>query len=348
VKNLTLQVLTLSATVVCGAVGSIHADESTKSLTQGEQPAEQSPSSLVDAMSMALKTLNYEGTFVHVQGTSVTSMHILHTSDAQGELERMTSLDGEAREIIRDHSLVTCIWPGTESVVVSKSKPRDLLPEVTSSLTHNDSYTFKLDKPDRVAGRDTYVVDVQPRDKYRYGYRFWIDQETNMLLRSMLLDGPDLPVEQVLFTAIDYPEKVDRSRFNINSDADQISWVEPKTNSAIDALATMPVSSYPNAVDRVGFSQLPQGYEEVSETYRPMPINDGPISHVMVSDGMASVSVYVEHVAIADQDNNAVGLSRMGAMNAYGLSLDKAFITVVGEVPASTVMAIAEAVLLRP
>ena len=79
-----------------------------------------------------------------------------------------------------------------------------------------------------------------------------------------------------------------------------------------------------------------------------MPIDDGPISHVMVSDGMASVSVYVEHVKAPEQDKSALGLSRMGAMNAYGLSLDNAFITVVGEVPASTVMAIAEAVQLKP
>ena len=326
----------------------MHADEPVESLTQGETTKTKAadPSALVDAMSMALKTLNYEGNFVHVQGMSVTSMHILHASDAYGELERMTSLDGEAREVIRDHSLVTCIWPGTESVVVSKSKPRDLLPDVTSTLAHNDSYDFTLGERDRVAGRLTHVVDVTPRDKFRYGYRFWIDQETDMLLRSMLLDG-DMPVEQVMFTSIDYPEAVDHARFDIDTREDHVSWIEPKTAQAIDAL-TSNVSNKPKAVDRVGFRNLPDGYEEVSETYRPMPINDGPISHVMVSDGMASVSVYVEHVAVADQDKNAVGLSTMGAMNAYGLSLDAAFVTVVGEVPASTVMAIAEAVQLKP
>jgi len=78
-----------------------------------------------------------------------------------------------------------------------------------------------------------------------------------------------------------------------------------------------------------------------------MPINDGPVSHVMLSDGMASVSVYIEHVAVANQNQSAAGLSSMGAMNAYGLSLDKAFVTVVGEVPVDTVRAIAEAVRIN-
>jgi len=299
VKRLSLQVVSLAAAIVCGGLVPAHANEA-------------SPSALVDEMSMALKTLNYEGVFVHLQGMSVTSMHILHASDASGELERMTSLDGEAREVIR-----------------------------------NDRYDFTLGNPDRVAGRDTHVVEVKPRDKFRYGYRFWIDQETKMLLRSMLLDGPDMAVEQVLFTSIEYPEKVDLARFDVDTKEEHISWIEPKTAQAVTSLSAQ--QSYKtNAVDRVGFLRLPDGYEEVSETYRPMPIDDGPISHVMVSDGMASVSVYVEHVKAPEQDKSALGLSKMGAMNAYGLSLKNAFITVVGEVPASTVMAIAEAVQLKP
>ena len=105
-----------------------------------------------------------------------------------------------------------------------------------------------------------------------------------MLLRSMLLDGPDMAVEQVLFTSIEYPEKVDLARFDVDTKEEYISWIEPKTAQAVNSLSAQ--QNYKtNAVDRVGFLRLPDGYEEVSETYRPMPIDDGPISHVMVSDG---------------------------------------------------------------
>lgn len=84
----------------------------------------------------------------------------------------------------------------------------------------------------------------------------------------------------------------------------------------------------------------------MSENYQPMPINDGPVSHVMLSDGMASVSVYVEYVVKAEQTDVALGVSMMGAMNAYTRSLDTALITVVGEVPPATVEAIALSVRL--
>lgn len=301
------------------------------------------PTSLIQAMSDALNTLNYEGTFVHAQGAHLTSMHILHSTDAYGELERLTSLDGEAREVIRNNSLVTCIWPDSQSVVVSKSKPRDLLPQIDSSLTDSDRYTFSMGEPDRVSGRSTHVVEIEPLDKFRYGYRFWIDTETYMLLRSMLLEGPNKPVEQVIFTDIQYPDSINPVRFNISGEDDRISWLEPKKKHATSNLSKLTSKQS----DKVDFRDLPDGYKEVSETFSPMPIQDGPVSHVMLTDGMASVSVYVEYVLAAEQVNPMLGLSNMGAMNAYGVSTARAIITAVGEVPAETVKAIAMAVLLK-
>lgn len=299
--------------------------------------------SLVRAMSTALRTLTYEGTFVHVQGAHLTSMHIMHSSGDYGELERLVSLDGEEREVIRNNSLVTCIWPDSQSVVISKSKPRDLLPKVDEDLASNSRYRFSLGKPDRVAGKATDVVNVQPTDSFRYGYRFWIDTQTRMLLRSMLLDGPRKAVEQVMFTHIEYPDSIDLARFEVDANKEQLSWLKPQAAKAASGLPRV----LEEQVDKVGFSGLPDGYAEISESYSPMPISKGPISHVMLSDGMASVSVYVEYLMPADQNKTSVGLSTMGAMNAFSLSTDAALITAVGEVPAATVKAIAAAVVLH-
>ena len=55
---------------------------------------------LIEKMSTALQTLNYEGTFVHLQNGSIDTMLIVHASDEYGELERMLALNGEAREVI--------------------------------------------------------------------------------------------------------------------------------------------------------------------------------------------------------------------------------------------------------
>ena len=131
---------------------------------------------LLTNMSSAMQTLNYEGTFIHTQNGHTELMRILHSNSEHGEQERMTSLNGEAREVIRNNTLVTCIWPGSDDVVVNRSKPRKLIKPVDAALANSDLYTVTLKGEDRVAGIASDVVDVKPVDELRYGYRFWVDQ----------------------------------------------------------------------------------------------------------------------------------------------------------------------------
>lgn len=301
----------------------------------GQAIAENAPDpiELISSMSEALKSETYRGTFVHIANGHVESMRLLHFVEGDVMRERMTSLNGEAREVYRNNSLVTCIWPGSRSVIVSKSKPRDLLPKIDPNLSTGDSYTFISEPDDRVAGQDAYVVSVSPTDGLRYGYRFWIDKKTSVMLRSVLLDNEQKSLEQVMFTDISYPDSIDSAELNANADQrGGYSWEEPSDKI---------ISS---GEDRVTFSTLPAGYKELSESYDSMPLSESAVSHVMLSDGMASVSVYVEYTMQETEGEAESGLSRMGALNAYARSHKKAFITVVGEVPAETVQIIGNAV----
>lgn len=335
------------AVTLMSAVGQVSLLLPGSALADEQSRAALTPAQLIESMSLSLRTLNYEGTFVHAQGANLTTMHILHASNREGEFERLKSLDGEAREVIRNNSLVTCIWPGSESVIVSKSKPRDLLPRIDASLANSERYEFSMGSSDRVAGRATHVINVMPRDQYRYGYRFWVDADNSMLLRSMLLEGRHNVVEQMIFTHITYPDSIDIARFDVfgaGERSDTVSWLEPKKAQAASVLEAQRTEQ----ADKVGFSNLPDGYRKISETYATsMPMKHGPVSHVMLSDGMASVSVYVEYVGYQATSKTSEGLSRMGAMNAFGLRSDTTLITAVGEVPEATVRAIAAAVLVN-
>lgn len=365
---------------VCLAAGAAHAAEDERAAADDPvDPVDPvDPAELVARMSVALRTLEYEGTLVNLSRGSLTSMHVLHASDTRGELERLLSLDGEAREVIRDHELVTCIWPASSSVVITQSKPRTALPDIDESLASNENYALRLAPPDRIAGLPTHVVDIDPLDALRYGYRFWIDQVTYMLLRSVLVDEHDRALEQVMFTAIEYPDRIDRSRFDVVVSRGHRSLVGVDPDALAESLPSSPIegggagagglaglhdsvgdsrgvsddgqeqdAAGSAGSDRVTFDRLPAGFAKISETYRPMLVDKGPVSHAVISDGVASVSVYVEHVGVDRQDTDAAGLSSMGAMNVWGRSLDEGFVTVVGEVPSATVEAIAAAARLR-
>lgn len=309
--------------------------------------AQSSPAELIMAMTRAMRALNYEGYFVHVQGTALTSLHVLHASEeSSGEFEWLSELGGERRETFRNNSLVVCARPDTQELQVKQAMPRHSLPRV-HNLARDHRYTFSFGQPDRVAGRLAHVVNVVPRDVYRYGHRFWVDSETDMLLRSMLLDGPENPVEQIIFTDISFPDSVDLSRFDVNKRFSQQSvpqWPDSEGSTSVAATAT----AEPLQSEVVDFSSLPEGYRKVSETVTQSSDENvsAPTRHVMLTDGMASVSVYVEFMDASSQPSDMLGLSRMGAMNAFGVSTSSALVTAVGDVPSATVQAIANAVEL--
>ena len=168
---------------------------------------------LLERVSEAAAKLNYDGTFVYRNGDWMESMRIIHRAGipgGRGSQARLMSLSGAAREVIRDANRVTCILGDTESVQVSKSKPRG----VTGFSVFNprgdfqQHYSLSTAAGERVAGRDTRRVSVIPRDAYRYGYRLSVDNDTGFLLKSELLDLHGTPLEQIVYTTLELPQSI--------------------------------------------------------------------------------------------------------------------------------------------
>lgn len=163
--------------------------------------AESDPRTWIERMSMASRTLNYSGTFIYQHQGQLEAMRIIHAADDDGERERLMSLTGPKREILRDNQVVTCILGDRESVHVNRSRPRSpfpaSFPESLSAL--GQYYDFSVGEEDRVAGLACRVVEVSPRDAYRYGRRLCVQNDTRLLLRSEPTDRQGEPVEQMMF-----------------------------------------------------------------------------------------------------------------------------------------------------
>ena len=285
----------------------------------------------LDRMSHAMQNLNYRGTFVYLHGSEIESMRIEHSRDETGERERLLSLNGEAREVIRDNNNVTCIWPGSKSVTVSKSRPRKPFPAALPNIAELEmQYRFRSLGEERVAGKLSRVIAVEPRDSFRYGYKLWLDRESSLLLRSDLLDEMKRPIEQVMFTELEVLDHIPAEHFAPTLSGTDYTWVE-EANSSMQ----------PDLMWKV--SALPAGFELTSRYKKPMPPHDNAVEHMVFSDGLASVSLFIEPIKASE--SKLIGGSSMGGINVFGVVQDDYQITVVGEVPAETVEYIAKAVV---
>src|SRR5947209_15634298 len=80
----------------------------------------------------ATQKLSYTGTFVYQQGQQVETSRIIHIGEASGPRERLETLDGIPREIVRTGDDVVCYLPGSMTVKIDKQPGRRAFPEVLS------------------------------------------------------------------------------------------------------------------------------------------------------------------------------------------------------------------------
>jgi sigma-E factor negative regulatory protein RseB len=90
---------------------------------------------------------------------------------------------------------------------------------------------------------------------------------------------------------------------------------------------------------------LPAGFAMSDRATDPAAAGRMPVEHLVYTDGLASVSVFIEHLDA--QGERLEGLSRMGAVNAYGTMVAGFQVTAVGEVPGGTVERIGRSVARR-
>ena len=289
----------------------------------------------VQKMSNAMRDLNYRGNFVYMHENQLESMQILHYRDSDGEKERLLSLNGEAREVIRDNQNLTCIWPLSRKVVVDASRKNSFspifIPEDIERL--GKFYRMQLLGHDRVGGADTVVVHINPRDRYRYGMKFWINTDNHLMMKSSLIDESGREIEQVMFTSLEVFDDPEPIKFDtMPSIGDNYTLVRYHRGDATSTLA----------VDNAWRLQdAPGGFWQESILRRHIPGSDHFVQQMVYTDGLASLSVFIERYT----GGTLKGFSSMGAVNAYIRVLRDHSVTAIGEVPAVTVKRVAESIV---
>ncbi len=291
----------------------------------------------LEKMSHAIKSLNYEGIFVYIQDKQMETMSITHSNDNGNEKERLLSLAGAPREILRNNDRLVCILPDSKSVVVEKSRPKNYLPvglqKIASDL--KKYYRFNMVGEERMTGREAVVIEISPKDPYRYGYQLWIDKKTGMLLKSDLVDDKGNPVEQVMFTQISFMSFIPQKKLEPTISSEGYKWFKQEKQEQ-------------NHTEKSLWSvtRLPNGYMMGMHNTHGLPTSRVPVDHLMFTDGISSVSVYIEKM---EKDKPMMkGFSRMGAVNAYTTVNSNHYITVVGEVPKAAVKMIGDYVRYTP
>lgn len=286
-------------------------------------------------IAFAAHQTNYSGTFIYQYGSHVETSRITHVLDQNGEHEKLESLDGPHREIIRNNDQVWCMLDNHKMVLLGyRHKDRSfpaLLPEQFNALRVN--YRIRSGPQGRVAGFKAQTILFQPRDNLRYAHKFWAQTGTGLLLKAAVLNAHNQVVEQYAFTQL-----------NIGGDI-KPDWTVPTQSKAVSQThELLPPEAHEKMVSS-GWEvdAMPPGFRKIMEIRRPMHGRKTPVLHMVYSDGLAGISVFVEDLS-NDSDDVNPSLTSQGAIQIYRKQVGDHLVTVVGEVPPRTVMQVADSV----
>jgi len=287
-------------------------------------------------ISTASRQLNYAGTFVYQYGTHVETSRIAHFVDSSGEYEKLETLDGPRREVVRDNDNVTCYLPDNKTVVIEKRSGRQfpaMLPAQLSGIP--DNYAARTADQDRVAGYGCQVIVLEPRDNLRYGHKFCAETASGLALRARTYNDKNELVESLAFTQLTIGAGVTRGMLKSRYAGKTQSWHVDR--SALEQ---------GGATETAGWviRNQPTGFKKLTEMRRSISGQSAQMSHIVYSDGLAAVSVFIEPMP---KYPLPAGPAYQGALNIYVKPQADQMVTVVGETPARTVKQIAESLSPR-
>ena len=269
---------------------------------------------------------SYTGTFVVSAGTAMASARIWHVCDGEQQVERVDTLTGAPRTTVRRNDEVVTFVPESKVAVVERRGSLGLFPALLQTPSNHLADFYALNAAsvtERVAGFDADVVELQPRDNLRFGYRIWSEKKTGLAVKLQTLDAEQRVLEQVAFSELqlDAPVRMDaliRLMKNTRGYAVQQTSV---------TLTTPQAQGWRLKADVPGFTstacQVRADAGSASKGSQPM--------QWVFSDGLASVSLFIEPY---DPKRHTTEMTLVtGATHSLSRRVDDHWLTAVGEVP---------------
>lgn len=289
---------------------------------------------LLHRIAQGSRQLTYSGTFVYRSGARVDTSRIAHSLSNGLEFERIEALDGSPREVLRAGSEVKCFFPEEKLLIIeSRASQRGfptLLPAGLGNLPEH--YAIRSGREGRVAGLKSRAVLLEPRDEWRYGHEFWMDAASGLLLKASLLGVRGETLESFAFTQVKIGGPLEHGALKPGYDHEGVRVQQVRTTEL--------------RADDMGwtFRTLLPGFRKIAAMKRQAGAASRESMHVVFSDGLASISVFIEPGgSAAEQETTAT----LGPVNVYRRQIDEHRVVVMGEVPALAVRRIGEGIERR-
>ncbi len=288
---------------------------------------------LLADMAAAYEQHSFSGRFLYMRAGQISTL-ALQRAVIDGKVhERVERLEGPVHEVIRKGGQTVSVHAGESGSLLSSSD--EIAPLSLASGEQDripDQYALHRDGAGRVAGRPVWRLRLEPRDQYRYGYRFYLDQQSRLLLKSEVLNASNAALERVEFLSLNLNPGLERADFELPESAGKV-WSKNENEARGPEI-------------RPGW--LPEGFAMATRDHYRTQERTGVLQSATYTDGLATFTLFVEPAASTKPDGK---LRRKGPTMVLARPMENnrgSFVTtLVGEVPAATARRVLEQVRLE-
>lgn len=283
----------------------------------------------LDNMSQALREQKYKISLIQLQADHIRPLVYIHGKIDEQEVAFLEYLNGPTKNTVRIGDTVTFIEYDQPAYSIRTNRIQGLLPQAFAGdiAKFSSGYQFILGGRSRLAGRPSQLVRIIPVDEFRYGYQVWLDLDTYLPLRYDMLTQDKQLLEQVLVVELLVLDNVPA----ILNEAYKQQWPD------VIALPTRDIGG------NWKFNWLPEGFKIlVKDSHRLMGSHE-VVEYIALSDGMASISVYVAKAGDAKMPEELVTRNGLSLVTER---IGSAEVVAVGKVPVETLVRVAKSITI--
>lgn len=283
----------------------------------------------LDKLRTSLRTLNYRISFVVARANAESEPFLWRHGIKDGlEMEHLSLLNGPGREAFRIGNVVSIFEPAVPPYSIRSNYINGPIPQQFFKAPEllNNAYDIVLVGRSRISGLAAQQIRIISRDKSRYSFTAWLDQNSGLLLKLDMLDLDGKLVEQIQVTSLHISDEPD----------EYFSRIEREKLPEINR-----VGSHPPVRHQWQINWLPKGMNLVKRDVHALPVTGDLVDYVLLSDGMVDVSVYMHQIKGSIVDS---GWLRHHSTTLLSLNNGDVEVTVVGKIPASTANSIASSI----
>lgn len=286
---------------------------------------------------------NYQGTLVVTAGGEMSSSRLTHYCEANQSFERLDVLDGQPRRVLRHNDQLLTLWP-TEKV--ARLEQRDAVQPFPALLSGTEEQLFERydlvnEGQGRAAGLDATVFLLRPRDAARFAQRLWAEQASGLLLRADVLAADGRVLETSAFSEVtidvkNKPQTVQSALKKLDG------W---RVQRPVTQRTSLDSEGWQLSSTVAGFRQSSCIKRQLDAAVGDAQPASAEVVQAVFTDGLTHVSLFIEPLnAQRHRAGHAIAGSTHTWMQAHGSH----WVTVIGDVPMTTLKQFAAALERRP